>query len=122
MRKLIVASLALWIFAGLGIALAGTAAKPKHTIKEVMKAAHKDGLLKKVSGKDATGEEKTKLLGLYIALWENSPPKGEAESWLKKTGNLVAAAGKVVVGEEGAADQLKEAADCRGCHTAHRGE
>ena len=48
-------------------------AKAKHTIKEVMKIAHKDGLLKKVLGGDASQDEKLVLLDSYISLMENKP-------------------------------------------------
>ena len=52
------------------------APKPKHTIKEVMEQAHKGGLLNKVAAGEATADEKTLLLDLYVSLSENDPPRG----------------------------------------------
>lgn len=94
-------------------------AKPKHTIKEVMKQ-HKP-LLDKVAEGKAEKADKEKLLDLYISLVENKPPKGEQESWYMKSGAAVLAAAKVAVGREGAEAELKKAADCKGCHTDHKG-
>ena len=95
---------------------------PKHTIKEVMKEAHKSELIKKVSSGAASKEEKQKLLGLYADLWENKPPRGEEASWLKKAGVLVVSAARVVLEQEGATEQLKAAANCKACHEAHKGK
>ena len=94
--------------------------KAKHNIKEVMKKAHKDGLLKKVLGGDASIEEKHELLDLYISLVENKPPKGEMDSWHKLAGGAALAAAKVVVGREGAGSELKSATTCGACHKPHK--
>src|SRR5438445_13769798 len=67
--------------------------KPKYTIKEVMKRAHKEGgLFKKVVGDKATNKEKAKLLDLYQALEKNKPPKGSLKDWENRTKRIVAAA------------------------------
>lgn len=95
--------------------------KPKHTIKEVMKLAHKDGLLKKVTDGGASKEDKDKLLDVYISMIENKPPKGELQAWQMKSGMAILAAAKVAVGREGAEAELKKATDCKGCHTDHKG-
>ena len=94
---------------------------PKHTIAEVMKNAHKDKLLNKVLDGEATQEEKLALLDNYISLIEAAPPKGEMASWQELTGKLALAAGKVAVGREGAAEELKAASNCKACHDAHKG-
>ncbi|MEZ6136026.1 MAG: hypothetical protein R3C53_14085 [Pirellulaceae bacterium] len=106
----------------LGHAADEEAGKAKYSIKQVMKEAHKkgDSLLEKVIAGDASAEEKTKLLDLYISLVENEPKKGEAASWQKLAGGAALAAAKVVVGREGATDELKKAADCAGCHKPHK--
>ena len=52
-------------------------AKPKYTIKQVMKKAHKDKLIKKVVKGEASQDEKMMLLDLYLSLPENKPPKGD---------------------------------------------
>lgn len=95
--------------------------KPKYEIKEVMGEAHKKGLLKKVVSGDASDEEKAKLLDYYIALFENTPPKGEAGSWAQKAGAALAGAAAVVLEQEGAEQKLKAAVNCGACHKEHRG-
>ena len=91
-------------------------AEPANTIKDVMKKAHKDGLLKKVTDNQATDEEKKQLLDLYIDMLEGTPKKGEKGDWVMAAGRSVVAASKVVVGREGAIDELKEATNCKACH------
>lgn len=101
---------------------ADEAAKPKHTIKEVMKIAHgkESTLLKNVLAGKGTMEEKHQLLDLYISMVESKPSKGEMESWHKLAGAAAVAAAKVVVGREGAVEELKIATDCKACHTPHK--
>jgi hypothetical protein len=106
----------------IGIAQDEEEAKPKHTIKEVMKAAHggRPNLVTKVIQGEASPEEKLALLDAYLSLTENAPPKGEKESWTLKTDALVIAAAKAVVGREGAPTQLRAATNCAACHRTHR--
>ena len=95
--------------------------KPKYTVKEVMKKAMKEGLLKKVSSGRANDKEKLELLDLMVSLTENKPPKGEMASWNKFAANAALAAAKAAVGREDAAASLKmHAANCKGCHGAHK--
>lgn len=94
--------------------------KPKYTIKEVMKKAHKDGLMKKIADGGGTKADNEELLDLYKALGKNKQPKGEAESWKTKTKALVDAAQDVVDDKAGARDELKKAANCAECHKAHK--
>lgn len=89
-------------------------------IEHVMKEGHKGGLLKTVVTGQADDAEKKQLLSMYIMLWEAKPPKGELASWRQKTGNMVAAAGKVVLGQDGAEEELKNSANCKACHSAHK--
>ena len=91
-------------------------AKEKVTIKQVMKEAHKDGLLPKVLKDEATPEEKLKLLDLYVSLAENEPPQGDAKAWKERTSAIVLSVAKVVVKREGAEAELKKSADCAACH------
>src|SRR5687768_12914593 len=101
-------------------------AKPKHTIKEVMHGAHmpaEEGgksLRDRVIAGDATPEEKQQLLDFYISLAENEPPRGELEAFQKKTRPIVLAAAKVVVGREGAEQELAKAVNCAACHREHK--
>lgn len=100
----------------------GEEKKPKHTIKQVMKVGHKDGLLKKVLGGEASDDEQKQLLDLYVSLVENEPEKGDTESWIRLAGGSVLAAAKVVTGREGAVAELKTATNCKACHSAHKPE
>ena len=94
--------------------------KSKYTIKEVMKNVNKDGLLKKVVAGDATQEDKVKLLDNYIALVETKPEKGDNASWQRLAGGAALAAAKVVVGRDGAIEELKVASNCKACHSVHK--
>ena len=120
--RLIVGSLvAAVVFGGGVMAVNNNLVAPK-TIKEVMKIAHdkKDGLLKKVQDGSATDEEKKKLLDAYIDLLDGEPKKGEKVDYLVKANALVVSAAKVVLGREGAMDELKKASDCMACHSKHK--
>ena len=121
MRRVIAVLAPFFFGVGLvaGAAAGGGGAKQKHDIKEVMEQAHKKGLLKKIVAGSASAAEKQKLLELYVDLYDNKAPMGDAASWTKKTGDLVAAAAWAELGHEDAASRLKEAADCKGCHSVH---
>lgn len=95
-------------------------AKPKYTIKEVMKKAMGEGLCKKVCSGKGSDEENKKLVELFEALAANKPPKGSAESWKAKTKDLVDAAKAMCAGEDDAGKKLGKAAACKGCHEAHK--
>jgi len=95
-------------------------AAPKHTIKEVMKIGHKDGLLKKIIDGEATQEDKQMMLDLYISMVESKPEKGEMSSWHLLAGNAALAAAKVVVGREDGVESLKAATNCKACHDVHK--
>ena len=90
------------------------------TIKEVMKLAHKKGLTKKVATGKAAADEKKRLLDMYQALTKLDPPKGDKESWKKRTAQLVAAAKAAVEGTDGYARKLLKATNCTSCHKVHK--
>jgi hypothetical protein len=92
--------------------------KPKHTIKQVMKEAHKSGLWKKVAAGKATPEEQKQLAELYESLAKNEPPKGDKKSWEEKTSALVKGAKEA---QEGKGEALGKAANCMACHKEHKG-
>lgn len=94
--------------------------KPKYSIKEVMKNAHKSGLLDKVAKGTASEEEKKELAELYLALHQNKPPKGSPDSWKEKTDALVKASKDVLAGKEGSGEALKKVANCMACHKEHK--
>jgi hypothetical protein len=94
--------------------------KAKFTIPEVMARAHKEGLMKKVAAGKASDAEKEELVGHYVALNNNEPPKGDAAAWKKRTGALVEAAKKAAKGDEAAAKSLPKLANCAECHKLHK--
>lgn len=91
--------------------------KAKYTIKDVMKKAHASGLVKKVATGKASDAEKKELLGFYIALHANTPPKGEAKAWEVKTSAILDAAKAVLEGKEGAGELLLKVTNCKACHS-----
>ena len=124
MRKLLVASIIVgfgWVALG-GVSGTAQDKEKQATIKEVMQICMKGGLCKKVASGGASDEEKKKLAGLFAALHDNKPPKGDAADWEKRTKALVDAANDVLAGKEGGAAALQKAADCMGCHSMHKGK
>lgn len=113
--------LALGAAATLTVAMAQDDDKPKHTIKEVMKTCMKGGLCKKVASGEASDAEKKELVAMFESLAKNKPPKGEADSWKEKTTALLKAAKACAEGDEEARAALMKAANCMGCHQAHKG-
>jgi hypothetical protein len=85
-----------------------------------MKQAHSAKLLNKVVDGEASKQEKDQLLDLYLSMLENKPDKGEQQSWIMKSGRLMWAAAAVAVGREGAEGMLKEASNCKACHSIHK--
>lgn len=118
MRKSIGLALAIVLVSGLGAwAVSFRPAPAPKTIKEVMKIAHKDGLLKKITDGAASDDEKKQFLDLYIDMLEGKPPKGELNEWHLTAGRATISAAKVVLGREGAIDELKTTTDCKACHS-----
>lgn len=115
--RLIVGSLVAAVVCGSGaFAFNNNVFAPK-SVKEVMKVAHKDGLLKKVLGGSASEDEKKQLLDLYIDMVEGEPKKGDKTEWHLAAGAAAVSAAKVVLGREGAVDELKKTSDCMACHS-----
>lgn len=113
------------LFAGLlGLAaLCGAsfvyADEPKYTIKQVMKGAMaKGGLCGKVVAGEGTKEDKEKLVEMFTALCQNTPPKGDKEEWVKLCQKLIAEA-KAAQKAEGKV-QIKSA-NCKACHDKFKG-
>jgi hypothetical protein len=115
-----IAVLSLGLLANLFATRADEADKPMHTIKEIMKIAHKQGLFKKVIDGNASDAEKKELADLYADLVKNTPQKGSPESWKEKTGAVAAASKDVVAGKPDSAVELKKANNCGACHKAHK--
>ncbi len=77
-------------------------------IEEVMKKGMKGKMFKEL------GKNKAKLKEYFTLLAEYKPPKGDAGSWKKKTGALLAAV------EKNDQAALNKAANCKACHSAHK--
>lgn len=92
----------------------GDKKEEKVTNKVVMQKAMKGGLCGKVASGKASDAEKKELVELFTALAANTPKKGDAASWKEKTSALLEAA------KSGDGAALKKAADCKGCHSAHK--
>ena len=122
MRNLTIPMLMLVASLGVAAVLAADSdsGKPKYTIKEVMKRAHKDGLLKRLAIGQGTKAEARELLELYEALGRSEPPMGEPESWKQTTETLIAAARDRVEGKPDAGKRLQKAANCAECHKMHK--
>src|SRR5947207_15660733 len=108
MRKLLVASIIVISGWSVLTMTSGAQDDKKVAIKEVMKVAMKGGLAKKVANGEANDEEKKKLAGLFAALHENNPPRGDQAAWQTKTKPLVDAANEVLAGKAGSGEKLKE--------------
>jgi hypothetical protein len=103
----------------LGANSAGEKAKPKYTIKQIMKAHGDEGLLEKVQEGKATAKEKKELVDLYIALHDNAPPRGDKAKWAKVTQALVDTAKDIEAGkdEPAAVKTLTKLVNCKNCHS-----
>ena len=126
LKRTCIASLAAVVLAGTAATppLLAADAKPKYSIKDVMKTLHKgdENLGKKVARGQGTAEDFAKLLDYYSAMPVNKPPKGDQSSWNSKTAALVKAANSLKAGDPGAVEAYKAATNCKACHTAHRPE
>jgi translation initiation factor IF-3 len=104
------------LVAGLSLSLLSAAddAKPKYTIKQVMKF-HKDKLHEKLEKGEASKEEKQMLLEGYESMLKLKPPKGDEADWKTKCEALI----KAVKDDDKVA--YKKAYNCGACHSAHKG-
>ncbi len=129
MKALVVGAVALMSLAFLfGANEAGEKGKPKYTIKQVMAKGFnpakkgESALCGKIAKSEASEAEKKTFLELVTALSQNTPPKGEADSWKEKTTALVNAAKGAVDGGEGADAALGKLVNCMACHSEHKGK
>lgn len=94
--------------------------KKKLTIKQIMKEAHKDGLIKKVATGKSTEKETKRLHKLYTEMAKLPAPKGDKKSWDEKNKALVTAAKAAVDKDAGFKAKLKTASNCSACHKIHK--
>ncbi len=102
-------------------------AEDTNPIKDAMKYAHKAPKgEKKINEKIVEGtvsdEELKQTLALYLAIGDTKPPKGDAAEFKAKLGKLIAATEEVVAKKPDAAAHYKEAANCKACHSEHKGD
>lgn len=116
-RILFSCAIAACVLGSVSFSLANNPKPAPKSIKEVMKLAHKDGLHKKVLSGGASDAEKKQLLDLYIDMLEGTPAKGDKAEWPMVAGAAVVSAAKVVLGREGAIEELTKTSDCKGCHS-----
>ena len=112
-------------FAGLGAEVAvekGAGAKAGILDKDFEAAGAKI-----VSG-NATGEEKAKFLELVDSLTGTKPPKGAQAAWDTRVAALTKASHALLddavakPADPAKLAAFKAAADCKACHTAHKGK
>lgn len=99
-------------------------AKTKYSMDDIMKKGMKgdNSLLKKTMEGTASDADKKLLLEYVKDLASHHPEKGDEASWKAKTAALIAATQKVVDGDKTAVPKLKEASNCKACHSVHKGD
>ena len=72
--------------------------------------------------KKVSKDELAKMVEYFKAMTEDSPPKGDADSWAKKSTALYEAA--VAIQKDPQSKdlslRLEQAVECRQCHNAHK--
>src|SRR5260221_13466435 len=88
-------------------------AEPKFKLKEVMAKPHgEEGLLEKVTEATATAKEKALLVEMYVALQQNTPPRGDQAKWLMVTQAMVEGAKAVNAGKDEKGKSLATLVNC----------
>ena len=97
-------------------------AKPKYTIKEVMKALHKgkENVSKRVLQGQGTKDDLAKLVEYYASLPLCTPEKGDKASWTAKTSLLLKSAQSLKAGDPASLAAYKQAVNCKACHSLHK--
>jgi hypothetical protein len=95
---------------------------PKYTIQEVMQALHKGetNVGKSVLKGEGTGADLKKLVEHYTSLPLQDPPQGDKTEWKERTTKLLTAAKNLEAGKAGAAEEFKNAVNCKACHSKHK--
>lgn len=105
------------LVAGVSVSLVlAEEAKPKYTIKEVMKFQKDEKLVDKFKKGEISKDEKQKLLDGYEAMLKHKPPKGTEEDWKKKCDAVI----KAIKDDD--KDAFGKATNCGDCHGAHKGK
>lgn len=95
--------------------------KPKD-ISDVMESTHKgrDSIVAHVRDGKGTPEEISLLVLQYDFLAKTKPPRGEMDSWKKKTTALAKSIKDVQMKKPNAVAEYKEAVNCKACHDLHK--
>lgn len=114
--KRLVSCAMLALVAGVTASLLSAAddAKPKYTIKEVMKFQKDEKLVDKFKKGEISKDEKQKLLDGYESMLKHKPPKGEEKDWKEKCEAVI----KAIKDDD--KDGFGKATNCTACHGAHK--
>ncbi len=91
-------------------------------IKDGMKKFHKgdDSPIKKVFAGQGSDEQLKELQAYYKAITAEQPPIGDDASWKEKTAAVNKAIDAVIAKDPNGIAQLKEATNCKACHSIHK--
>lgn len=91
-------------------------------ISNVMKNAFKGdtSLYKSVASGKASESDARKLAAYVKTISAETPPKGDAEAWKKKTATLLRSIELLANGNKQAMIEVQKAGNCKSCHSAHR--
>ena len=109
MKKLIICL----VFAGFGLAMVQSSnADDKKITHEQIEEVMKKGFKAKLHEDLAANKDVLAKYAAWLAAY--NPPKGDAQSWKKKTGAVVAA---IKANDQ---EALKKASNCKACHNVHK--
>lgn len=96
----------------------GDDAKPKLTIKEIMKNDNKgeDSIVKQIVSGKGKPEQVTQLQADYKLLAELEPPRGDKEHWKTKVSALIEATDGLKLDDKASIAKFKTAVTCKACH------
>jgi len=107
----------------IGVSLVrGEDAKPKPTIKEIMKNDNKgdDSIVKQIIAGKGTPEEVARLQADYKLLPDLDPPRGDHDSWKAKSTALLEATDALKLDDKASIAKFKDAVSCKQCHSVHK--
>jgi cytochrome c553 len=106
----------------MSVLVPSASAEDSKVIKDGMKTFHKGdtALIKKVVAGQATDEEIKSLQAYYKSIVAEKPPLGDEASWKDKTAALNKAVDEVAAKDPNGIAHLKEATNCKACHSVHK--
>lgn len=108
--------------AAVGLTFSANADDAHELIEKAMKEGHKGktSIVAKIKDGSASKADIEKLHGWYKAMAKVKPPKGEVDSWKKKTTRIGGLLGKIAKGDEKAKKAFGKAINCKACHNPHK--